>query len=122
MRAEGPGGVEVLKHKRKLWTPNLHRALKVILEKIHRVGAATIHWCTSLGVDADKGNGVVGLKGQRVFHLLDCVGAAFFKQRYAKSGYHLEANGAHARANWEHGCLPGRRKEEAIAVQEIASW
>lgn len=95
----------------------LHRWLMLFLEKVRRNGRLPRIWHKSWAMDIDK-NPKPGPEGQRLVHRLD----PFVKLFYKQLDRCVPAGGRPTIPTYHFGCLPRRRREEAVLAKLALSW
>jgi len=92
--------------------------LQLVLEHVHKAGLVPLVGNLSLGFLIDKGNGGVGLKGQRLLHLT----CAFWRNFFGAALRRGSRESSFEWPCWFHAYLPGRRREAAMLVQRAVQW
>ena len=95
------------------------RCLHEALAHVRRTQLAPLAWHRSRGVALVKKAGVPGPAGRRVVHLLDPIGKGFFAGMLQRK---KAQRGDRRQHHWDHGFLPGRRREGAILVELLGAW
>ena len=119
--------------------PALEKFWVLYLAKIIAAHAAPMHWHLAQGFTVDKLNGKAGIKAERLVVAMCSIGRLVYEifidyPVHPAGGVHptVAAIRQDMRAKqsvmpdnvgeWQFGCVKGRRREEAMAIQRIHSF
>jgi len=101
---------------KKISMPYFNRWLLKLFLQIVRTNTVPMDWHKARGAKIGKGNGLEGIKGERLVVLLCVFGRNFYKMLM-----NLDTS-AQTYPSWVYGCLPHRRREIAMLVQRAVSY
>ena len=90
---------------------------------MRRSNCIPLRWAHSLAITAAKSNGVVGIPGLRILHMLDAYGKNFAAGQLTRKKESEKRQGepCYVFPDYSHGFLTCRRREAAMAVQMIVT-